>query len=905
MWAHIWPGVVCSLLAAMQCSKASNKHKPWIEAEYQGIVMENDRTVLLNPPLFAIDKDAPLRYSGEICGFKIHGQNVPFEVLVVDKVTGEGSIRAKQPVDCELQREHTFTIQAQDCGDNAHRNNVKRSHKAIVRLRVNDVNEFAPVFDETLYKVSVTEGAPPGLLLRVEARDGDCSPQYSQICFYEILTSDVPFSVDNDGNIRNTAELVGGRGDIYTFTVTAYDCGKKRAAQDARVEVEVRPACTPGWQGWTKRVDYVPGSGPRPLFPHIHLEMCRAPVGSVEARVELRTAHVAKGCDRDNYSERMLRRLCGASEDEVVLLPAVSSLSNWTQGLATFPSQDTSQIYWFNGSQAVDIPLEILPLALSESLTLSFWMKNNPLEKSPGASNEETVICHTLRTDNGYAHYTLSILGPRVLLQYWPQLQSTHPVKFRWQLDQACDQDWHHYSLSLNPPTALLSIDGTSYEPAVILESGRQRATIARARMVIGACWKASQDEPLVRHLRAFMAGLSVRAGTLEPRQVRHCLYSCREGLDFLTFDSLAQGMKIHINPSQTLLVLEGDDVDNINRAIEHVTYRNVLHFATPGVRPLRLTTTVQCRGEGPCPHLPPVEARLHVLPPEAPRLELSGERHLARPAADFEGVRGVALFPGVRLSCSLGDSRTSTEGLNPTEGDPLGLDGFIHSLDSCEVYVLGDTLHPSQDALLLDPGLLQGKGLHVSNTSSGLTISGVQSTGMYERLLRDVRYRLALGTALYERQFRVLCAEMSGRYTSNEFTVEVTLLHSLALPPHPSHLQAGQQFLLSAHRGRVGMDRHRVPSAHRASVVPGAATIIILVCVAFLVLMVVLGIFRIRSLHPVPRRGQEGEAFWDDTALTIIVNPMESHGQLHCVGVHDSATPGSSGQDEAAKHQR
>lgn len=43
---------------------AANKHKPWIEAEYQGIVMENDNTVLLNPPLFALDKDAPLRYAG-------------------------------------------------------------------------------------------------------------------------------------------------------------------------------------------------------------------------------------------------------------------------------------------------------------------------------------------------------------------------------------------------------------------------------------------------------------------------------------------------------------------------------------------------------------------------------------------------------------------------------------------------------------------------------------------------------------------------------------------------------------------------------------------------------------------------------------------------------------------------
>lgn len=43
---------------------SANKHKPWIEAEYQGIVMENDNTVLLNPPLFALDKDAPLHYAG-------------------------------------------------------------------------------------------------------------------------------------------------------------------------------------------------------------------------------------------------------------------------------------------------------------------------------------------------------------------------------------------------------------------------------------------------------------------------------------------------------------------------------------------------------------------------------------------------------------------------------------------------------------------------------------------------------------------------------------------------------------------------------------------------------------------------------------------------------------------------
>lgn len=48
---------------------------------------------------------------------------------MLDKSTGEGVIRTKEKLDCELQKEHTFTIQAYDCGEGPDGANMKKSHK--------------------------------------------------------------------------------------------------------------------------------------------------------------------------------------------------------------------------------------------------------------------------------------------------------------------------------------------------------------------------------------------------------------------------------------------------------------------------------------------------------------------------------------------------------------------------------------------------------------------------------------------------------------------------------------------------------------------------------------------------------------------------------------------------------
>ncbi|KAJ8389472.1 hypothetical protein AAFF_G00120100 [Aldrovandia affinis] len=207
--------------------------------------------------------------------------------------------------------------------------------------------------------------------------------------------------------------------------------------------------------------------------------------------------------------------------------------------------------------------------------------------------------------------------------------------------------------------------------------------------------------------------------------------------------------------------------------------------------------------------------------------------------------------------------------------------DAVAHTLDGCEVQPLGEELNPEREELMVDMESLKQRGLDIINTTAYIAITGAESISVYEDVLRSIRYRLARDSARFERRFRLSCSEMNGRYTSNELTLEVNFLHSLDSLYHPSHLLASeQQFLHSSHHSGE-LSGHTLPNSHHSSVVPGAATVIIMVCVGFLAVMVILGVFRIRSIH---HRGdgvrvgeKEGGGQWDDSALTIIVNPMET----------------------------
>uniref|UniRef100_A0AAY4C9A7 Calsyntenin-1 n=1 Tax=Denticeps clupeoides TaxID=299321 RepID=A0AAY4C9A7_9TELE len=847
---------------------AFNKHKPWIETTYHGIITENDEKVLLDPPLIALDKDAPLRYAGEICGFRIHGQNVPFEAVVLDKSTGEGVIRAKDKLDCELQKEHTFTIQAYDCGEGPDGANMKKSHKATVHIQVNDINEYSPVFKERSYKATVIEGKNYDNILKVEAVDADCSFQYSQICSYEIVTPDVPFTVDKDGNIKNTEKLNYSKERMYKLTVTAYDCGKNRASEDVLVKINIKPTCKPSWQGFNKRIEYEPGTGTLALFPSIHMENCEEPITSIQATIELETSHIGKGCDRDTYSEKSLHKLCGASAGTVELLPSPSSTTNWTLGLPTDNGHDSDQVFEFNGTQAIKIPDGMVSSSLKEPFTVSVWMRHGP-----GAREKETILCNSDKTEMNRHHYSLYVHNCRLvmLLRQDPtEAESYKPAEFHWKLDQVCDKEWHHYVLNIEFPSVALFVDGATFEPFLVSEDYPLHATKIDTQLTVGACWQGGSVH-MTQFFRGSLAGLMIRSGKLENKKVIDCLYTCKEGLDVQLPEDVASAVKVQFNPNQSSLTLEGDDIENVEKVMQHISYLNSRQFPTPGIRHLRISTTVKCFNEDSCITMPDSEGYVMVLQPEEPKISLSGIDHFARGASDFESSEGVTLFPELRIVSTITREVEFTKLQENVVSEEI-----MHNLDNCEVTVVGDDLDGEHESLDLDLTQIQQRGLEMSSSNVGMIITGVNTMANYEQVLHLIRYRNWHTEALFDRKFKLVCSELNGRYISNGFKVEVNVIHTTNPMDHANNAMVQPQFINPVHPASFYVFDCFCPSA----VVPSAATIVIVVCVSFLVFMIILGVFRIRAAHQRSMRdqenGKENEMDWDDSALTITVNPME-----------------------------
>ncbi|CAG7832103.1 unnamed protein product, partial [Allacma fusca] len=171
--------------------------------------------------------------------------------------------------------------------------------------------------------------------------------------------------------------------------------------------------------------------------------------------------------------------------------------------------------------------------------------------------------------------------------------------------------------------------------------------------------------------------------------------------------------------------------------------------------------------------------------------------------------------------------------------------------------------------------------------------------------VLRQIQYSNKKPAYYLNRAFKLLCSELNGRFTSNEYIQTLTVIHpDLSKSTDDPLVSSSVEHAAEEHsqlenfvaHAQLGEQRIEMKPAHlmgdlypRPTLLEGtqqvgashAVTVIIVVCVGFLLFMIVLGVIRIRAAHH--RAAQEditdAEMAWDDSALNITVNPMENVG--------------------------
>ncbi len=230
------------------------------------------------------------------------------------------------------------------------------------------------------------------------------------------------------------------------------------------------------------------------------------------------------------------------------------------------------------------------------------------------------------------------------------------PAEWRWRLPQVCDNEWHHYAVSVNFPNVELTVDGDKWEekkdnPEIIDDWPLHRVAGVKTKLTVGACWQGAEDA--YRHqLSGYLAGLSFLPGGNENSEVLRCLHQCAESLQVPATGSIEAGMEMVTDNRGGRVVVDGPNAADLTRLVRQIAYLNTREFPAPGRRIVKLATEVTC-SDGRTLSVPEQSSFVNVVAVPEPKIEITGSDDLQREYDDFK--MGVRLFAGVNIVMTTG----------------------------------------------------------------------------------------------------------------------------------------------------------------------------------------------------------------------------------------------------------
>ncbi|XP_041774586.1 calsyntenin-1 isoform X1 [Anopheles merus] len=950
-----------------------------LENSYHGLIKENETFVEITP-LIKVDET-------KICGFHIIKKNkeIPFQIELVNEL---GILKAKKTLNCEKRKNYKFDITAVFC-DGSH------SKSASVHISVIDINEYSPTFLQPSYVTEVDEGRLYQEIIRVEATDKDCTPLFGDVCKYEILTNDQPFTIDNEGSIRNTEPLSHKISHNHILSVVAYDCAMKQSAP-VMVNIRVRRVCEAHVMGVAERIDYVANSMESvSLFPKIHLELCDMQCKGedmvIQSSVSLKTKHIAFGCDRD--ASQCLRRLSesgsGRERDGDGLVDLLQKNTDWTKDLTY--DEGAEAIFHFDGSSGAIVPKNVVQpqdFAAHQFSIVTMFRHNSIV--STDKHTKEHIVCSADDHKMNRHHMALFVRNCRLILLLRKDfndgdLNIFSPAEWRWKIPQVCDNEWHHYTINVDLPKVDLYIDGIRFEsnvedrhsnPEVIDDWPLHAAHGINTTLAIGACYQGSENR--LKH--GFSGDIAeIKLSTrkvLTASQIR-CGTDCAEKLLPPADHYLEPEQQIQSNTQMNKIIIEGSNKTNIEQLLQQIQYINSKESPTIGRRNIQVMTTVSCPNKKAI-RLPTIDTYIMV---SSAGSSLSGGSMLAsatssssssglynkilvdKPLATDQKPQIVisgnsnhlVSYPdikeGVKILAQINISVYTGKDIRPE----------LQKLDSCNVNVF-PSLNPDHEEITIDDKDGADESLFKFDIKTQISKEGVEMIGYdtienYQHVLKSLVYINKKPAYYLNRVFKLTCSQVDDHFRSAEYTLTLTVLHPKQQPTssiasasapssnvllaistapseqHPavavdSHDNANQYAHVMLHSHDVQESQSKVRSSGGAALLgheklasSHSTMLIVVICGSFVLLICGVGIARLRNSNaalaggssghgaaggvsggsafarnltdkhlPCPKVAPDQQLDWDDSALTITINPMQ----------HDALSDESSESDNS-----
>ncbi|XP_040578203.1 calsyntenin-1 isoform X3 [Lepeophtheirus salmonis] len=843
---------------------------------YHGILSENDVHVNVTPPIRAI---------GElVCFFEIvrhHHNNVdiPFEIEVWNQDAGTALLSAINPLNCEQIQNYQFEIEAVSCSGTY-------SQRIAINIRVQDVNEFSPRWiTNSNPKIELKQGQIYNEIIKIEAFDSDCSSKYGDICGYEIQSKGHPFSISKNGVLSNRKILNFSISHSYILPIVAFDCAMNKSLP-LLVTIQVkRPCSNELWEGIASRIDYTPGTGPQSIFSRASLSSCNFlssklyPI-TYKIVVKLKTRNIGKGCDRNTYNLQNQRQLCGANTRSINLL--TNSL-DWLNIFETHDKQKKEQpsMIKLNGNNGAIIPDEILSNdPLQKKFTLSVWLKHF---RNGNKHQKEHVMCKADDHRKNRHHFGIFIRNCKLILLLRQTCKEGEenifrPAEWRWSMPEVCDGEWHHYALNMNFPEITLIVDGEKWinesnNPEIIDDWPLHPTKDLKTKITVGACWQGSEGK-LKHGFDGYLAGLIILPGINEHIEVLKCLHQCAETLQVPASLDISQGTEIIINTGENIIVIDGNDRNDITKLIQQVAYLNTQEFPSAGKRTVAINTRVMYSNNNKTILLSNQKTEINIISVPEPTIKIVGTDNFFREYNDFK--LGVRILADLHIIISSNGAYSNN-----------------NKMESCSIHI-NPALNPDHEELNVPESLLRMLNIEGKVSDEGVNMDGGEMVYNYERVLRQVTYTNKKPAYYLNRQFKISCSQMENRFISNEYVQTLTVIHPsvsfISNKIKQSVLSRTQMLTPIVAKNQIHHHGVNVVNAHihynkehsyttirTIKFNNNRSTIITVVAVVFFMVMLSMGVVRLRGRKSKKYNAvNDNEMSWDDSPLTITVNPLE-----------------------------